>query len=57
MEPPQHGRTGAILSGMGVKPGVADLALVLPGGRPGFLELKSRKGRLSPRRGSSTKPP
>ena len=42
------GRTGAILAGMGIRPGVADFALVLPGGRAAYLELKSRKGRLSP---------
>jgi hypothetical protein len=33
---------------MGVRPGVADFAPVLPGGRSAFLELKSAKGRLSP---------
>jgi len=42
------GRTGAILAGMGTRPGVADFALVLPGGRAAFLELKSPTGRLSP---------
>ena len=43
------GRTGAILSGMGVRPGVPDFALVLPtSGKAAFLELKARKGRLSP---------
>lgn len=38
----------AIFKGLGVKPGVADFGFVLPGGRAAFLELKSRKGRLSP---------
>lgn len=38
----------AIFAGLGVKPGVADFALVLPGGQAAFLELKSAKGRLSP---------
>jgi hypothetical protein len=37
----------AILVGMGVHPGVADL-MVLCDGRVLFLELKSTKGRLSP---------
>lgn len=40
--------TGARLKRMGVRPGVADLALVLPGGRAAFLELKSSTGRQSP---------
>jgi hypothetical protein len=34
----------AIFAGLGVKPGVADIALVLPGGRAAFLELKSATG-------------
>ena len=37
----------AIMKGLGTKPGVADLAFVLPGGRAAFLELKSGKGVLS----------
>jgi hypothetical protein len=37
----------AILVGMGVFPGFADL-IVLSGGRVLFLEVKSRTGRLSP---------
>ena len=41
-------RTGARLKLMGVRPGVADLALVLPGGVAAFLELKAPKGRMSP---------
>ncbi len=43
------GRTGAILAGMGVRAGVPDFTLILPSsGKAAFLELKSRKGRLSP---------
>lgn len=38
---------GAILKAMGVKAGVADFVIVLPGGRIGFLELKADKGALS----------
>lgn len=41
-------RTGARLKAMGVLAGVADLAVVLPGGLVRFLELKTPKGRLSP---------
>ncbi|HEY2226963.1 MAG TPA: hypothetical protein VGI22_04340 [Xanthobacteraceae bacterium] len=42
------GRTGAILAGMGVRPGVSDFTLVLPPhGQMAALELKSRTGRLS----------
>ena len=37
----------AVLVGMGVYPGFADL-IVLSGGRVLFLEVKSRTGRLSP---------
>lgn len=40
--------TAAILVGLGVRRGVADLCLVLPGGRAAFLELKAPKGRSSP---------
>lgn len=40
-------RTGARLKAMGVRPGVADICLVLPGGTAAFLELKSAKGRTS----------
>jgi len=39
--------TGNKLKLMGVRRGVADLCLVLPGGRSAFLELKSAKGRQS----------
>ncbi|MBN9434014.1 MAG: VRR-NUC domain-containing protein [Bosea sp.] len=41
-------RTGNRLKAMGVRPGVADFCLTLPGGRAAFLELKSAKGRSSP---------
>jgi len=41
-------RTGAKLKRMGVVAGVADLALVLPGGRAAFLEIKGSAGRQSP---------
>ena len=43
--------TAVRLKRMGVHPGVADLAFVLPDGRhgrPAFMEIKSAKGRLSP---------
>jgi hypothetical protein len=44
---PRGAKRQAILVGMGVHPGFADL-LVLCAGRVLFLELKSIKGRLSP---------
>ena len=44
---PRGARKQAILVGMGVHPGFADL-MVLCAGRVLFLELKSLKGRLSP---------
>jgi len=44
---PRGARRQAILVGMGVHPGFADL-IVLCDGRALFLELKSLKGRLSP---------
>ncbi|HKH80851.1 MAG TPA: VRR-NUC domain-containing protein [Methylovirgula sp.] len=40
-------RAGAKLRAMGVRPGVADLILVGPGGRLRCLEFKRRDGRLS----------
>lgn len=40
--------TAAILVGMGVKPGVADFFVMLPGGRALWIELKADDGRLSP---------
>lgn len=44
---PRGAKRQAILVGMGVHPGFADL-IVLCAGRVLFLELKSLKGRLSP---------
>ena len=44
---PRGAKRQAILVGMGVHPGFADL-IVLCDGRVLFLELKSAKGRLSP---------
>ena len=41
-------RTGARLKAMGVRPGVGDICIVLPGGSAAFLELKTAKGRSSP---------
>lgn len=42
-------RTGAKLKAMGVRAGVADMVIVLPGGEACFLELKAAAGRLSDR--------
>lgn len=39
--------TAARLQGMGVRPGVPDWTLVLPGGRVGFVELKVGGNRQS----------
>jgi len=44
---PRGAKRQAILVGMGVHPGFADL-MVLCDGRMLFLELKSQKGKLSP---------
>jgi hypothetical protein len=48
---PNEGRrsrhVGGILKSMGMLPGVADLAIVAPGGRAHFVEVKTPKGRLS----------
>lgn len=33
---------------LGMRPGVADICLTLPGGRSAYLEIKSEKGRQSP---------
>ena len=40
---------GAILRGLGLKAGVADLMILLPGGRAHFLELKAPGGKMSPK--------
>lgn len=39
--------TGARLKRMGTQPGWPDFLINLPGGRIGYIELKSAKGRLS----------
>ena len=39
--------TGALLQRMGVKPGVADLELISPTGRPHFLEIKRKGGHIT----------
>ncbi len=41
-------REAAKLKAMGVKAGVADLAITLPDTRSAFIELKTKAGRLSP---------
>ena len=41
-------RTGAKLKAMGVRKGVADMVIVLPGGHVCFLELKTPKGSTKP---------
>jgi VRR-NUC domain len=40
--------TAARLKAMGVRRGVPDLELSLVDGRPAFIEVKSKKGRLTP---------
>lgn len=40
--------TAAILVGQGVRPGVADLGLMLPAGRFAWIELKTEDGKPSP---------
>ena len=40
--------TGAKLKAMGVRRGVADFSITLPGGRSAYLELKRPGGRASP---------
>lgn len=37
-----------VFKSMGVKPGVPDLHMILPGGKLGMIELKAGKGRASP---------
>lgn len=39
---------GAIFKALGVRAGTPDLAIVLPGGRAAFIELKADRGRQSP---------
>ncbi|MEH6697223.1 MAG: VRR-NUC domain-containing protein [Brevundimonas sp.] len=41
----RHPREAKKLKSMGVRPGVADLCFVLPGGRAAFIELKAGAGR------------
>jgi hypothetical protein len=41
-------RTAGKLKAQGVRAGVADIALVLPGGQSAFLEVKAPHGRQSP---------
>jgi hypothetical protein len=38
----------ANLKRQGVRAGVADLCVMLPGGKVGFIEIKTERGRLSP---------
>lgn len=40
-------RQGGRMKKLGVRPGVPDLVIVLPGGRTAWVELKSDRGRLS----------
>lgn len=41
-------RTGAKLQAMGVRKGVADMVVIMPGGLAHFLELKMPKGATKP---------
>ncbi|MDO9334967.1 MAG: VRR-NUC domain-containing protein [Caulobacter sp.] len=36
-----------VLKDIGVRPGVPDVCLLIPGGKIGFIELKAPKGRMS----------
>ena len=38
----------SILKAMGTLPGVPDLTFILPNGTPAFIEMKARKGVLTP---------
>lgn len=40
-------RVGAMMKAEGLRPGVADLCFMLPAGRVGWLEFKTRTGSLS----------
>jgi hypothetical protein len=44
----RHLHTAIKLRAEGVQRGVPDLCFLLPGGKAGFLELKTAKGRASP---------
>src|SRR4051794_32732400 len=44
----RHPSTAGRFARMGVRSGVPDIVLHLPGGRTAFLELKAATGRLSP---------
>lgn len=44
----RDGRTASILNATGVRPGVADLCLVLPEGKVVWIEMKLPNGRQSP---------
>ena len=46
---PPDARTGAILKGMGLVAGVADMTYLAPSGVAVFLEFKADAGRQSPR--------
>lgn len=43
----RHVVEAARLKAQGVRAGVADLCVMLPGGRVGFMEVKTPKGRIS----------
>jgi hypothetical protein len=43
----RHPRVAMRLKAEGVKPGVADICFMLPGGQTGWLELKAKRGSLS----------
>lgn len=40
--------TGAFLKSIGLRPGVADLVIIMPGGKAYFLELKAKNEKQSP---------
>ena len=40
-------RTGAFLKSLGMRPGAADLIIIMPGGKAHCLELKAKNGKLS----------